>query len=138
MRLLTWNNLDSLRLSMNYLQGTLPSDEQMREIVTGRWTDAELRDSIGTNFFDGRDIPKVLPTIKFFAINGNRFHGNLPEWILYHPHLDLWYPDLLVFPQEGRAKDGTAAKFDNAPTNLNYYYNIFVNKKYNPKNYTEE
>lgn len=138
MRLLTWNNLDTLRLSMNYLQGTLPSDEQMREVVSGRWTDAELKDSIGVNFFDGRDIPKVLPTIKFFAINGNRFYGTLPDWILYHPHLDLWYPDLLVFPQEGKAKDGTMAMFTNAPTNLNYYYDIFVNKKYNPKNFTEE
>ena len=31
------------------------------------------------------------------------------------------------------------AGFSNAPTNMNYYYdNLFVNKKYNPKNFTEE
>ena len=84
------------------------------------------------------DITKVIPEMDFFAINLNRLYGKLPNWILYHPKLDQWYPDLLIWSQEGRAKDGNKAGFSNAPTNMNYYYDIFVNKKYNPKNYTEE
>ena len=94
---------------------------------------------MNNTFFEENDIPKVMPETDFFAINLNRLYGELPNWILYHPKLDQWYPDLLIWSQEGRAKDGNMAGFSNAPTNMNYYYdNLFVNKKYNPKNFTEE
>jgi hypothetical protein len=140
-RFLTWNKLDTLRFSANYLQGTLPSDEQMLEIVGSTWTTAELKDSLatGSTFFDENKIPKVMPETDFFAINLNRLYGELPKWLLYHPKLDLWYPDLLVWSQEGVARNGTKAGFSNAPTNMTYYYDeLYVNKKYNPKNFTEE
>lgn len=147
-RMLLWDNLDTLRLSVNYLQGKLPSDEEMVQILSEKngsveyWrnSDMNIKDSIavGNTFFEENDVPKVIPEMDFFAINLNRLYGELPNWILYHPKLDLWYPDLLIWSQEGRAKDGNMAKFDNAPTNMNYYYDIFVNKKYNPKNFTEE
>ena len=148
MKLLMWDNLDTLRLSANYLQGKLPTDEEMAEILAQqkgkveywRTSDVNIADSIavGNRFFDENDIPKVLPETDFMAINLNRFYGELPNWLLYHPKLDMWYPDILVWYQEGRAKDGNKAGFSNAPTNLNYYYDLFVNKKYNPKNFTEE
>ena len=150
-RMLLWENLDTLRLSANYLQGPLPSDEEMAELLAqkGRqadklyWRsgDKNIKDSIDVNntFFEVNDIPRVMPEMDFFAININRLYGELPKWLLYHPKLDLWYPDLLIWSQEGRAKDGTMAGFSNAPTNMNYYYdNLYVNKKYNPKNFTEE
>ena len=147
-RMLLWDNLDTLRLSVNYLQGKLPSDEEMVQILSEKngsveyWrnSDMNIKDSIavGNTFFEENDVPKVIPEMDFFAINLNRLYGELPKWILYHPKLDQWYPDLLIWSQEGRAKDGNKAGFSNAPTNMNYYYNIFVNKKYNPKNYTEE
>jgi len=152
-RLLAWDNLDTLRLSANYLQGTLPTDEEVMEYFSeigkpvSYWrteldevNKINVRDSIaeGCTFFNDHDIPKVLPRAEFLAINLNRFHGNLPDWLLYHPKLDLWFPDLLVWSQEGKAADGTMAKFDNAPTNMQYYYDIFVNKKYNPKNYSDD
>ena len=147
-RMLLWDNLDTLRLSVNYLQGKLPSDEEMAQILSEKkgkveyWrnSDLNIKDSIavGNTFFEENDVPKVIPEMDFFAINLNRLYGELPKWILYHPKLDQWYPDLLIWSQEGRAKDGNKAGFSNAPTNMNYYYDIFVNKKYNPKNYTEE
>ena len=147
-RMLLWDNLDTLRLSVNYLQGELPSDEEMTQILSEKkgkveyWrnSDLNIKDSIavGNTFFEENDVPKVIPEMDFFAINLNRLYGKLPNWILYHPKLDQWYPDLLIWSQEGRAKDGNKAGFSNAPTNMNYYYDIFVNKKYNPKNYTEE
>jgi hypothetical protein len=147
-RMLLWDNLDTLRLSVNYLQGKLPSDEEMVQILSEKkgkveyWrnSDISIRDSIavGNTFFEENDVPKVISEMDFFAINLNRLYGELPKWILYHPKLDQWYPDLLIWSQEGRAKDGNMAGFSNAPTNMNYYYDIFVNKKYNPKNYTEE
>lgn len=140
-RMLLWDKLDTLRLSVNYLQGKLPTDEEMRELIAERWSTAELKDSLaaGSTFFEENDIPKVLPNTDLFAINLNRLYGELPMWLLYHPKLDLWAPDLLVWSQEGVAKDGTKAGFSNAPTNMNYYYdNLYVNKKYNPKNFTYE
>ena len=147
-RLLMWDRLDTLRLSANYLQGKLPSDEEMAEIMTQhkgkveywRPTDRNIADSIavGNIFFSENDIPKVLPETDFMALNLNRLYGELPDWLLYHPKLDMWYPDILIWSQEGRAKDGNMAGFSNAPTNMNYYYDLFVNKKYNPKNFTEE
>ena len=150
-RMLLWENLDTLRLSANYLQGPLPSDEEMAELLEqkGRqadklyWRsgDKNIKDSIDVNntFFEVNDIPRVMPEMDFFAININRLYGELPKWLLYHPKLDLWYPDLLIWSQEGRARNGNMAGFSNAPTNMNYYYDeLFINKKYNPKNYTEE
>ena len=147
-RMLLWDNLDTLRLSVNYLQGKLPSDQEMVQILSEKkgkveyWrnSDMNIKDSIavGNTFFEENDVPKVIPEMDFFAINLNRLYGELPNWILYHPKLDQWYPDLLIWSQEGRAKDGNKAGFSNAPTNMNYYYDIYVNKKYNPKNFTEE
>lgn len=147
-RLLTWDNLDTLRLSANHIQGKLPTDDEIVEILASkkgsarywRTSDLNIKDSIavGNNFFEENDVPMVLPETDFLAINLNKLYGDLPKWLLYHPKLDLWFPDLLIWSQEGRAKDGNKAGFNNAPTNLNYYYDIFVNKKYNPKNITEE
>ena len=153
-RMLLWEKLDTLRLSANYLQGPLPTDEEMAQLLTqkGRTTenlywrsgDKNIKDSIDVNntFFEVNDIPRVMPEMDFFAINLNRLYGELPNWLLYHPKLDLWYPDLLIWSQEGRASKKYGAKmagFSNAPTNMNYYYdNLFVNKTYNPKNFTEE
>ena len=34
--------------------------------------------------------------------------------------------------------DGNLSGFSNEPANLDYYYNEYVNKKYNPKNIAEE
>ena len=134
-RLLKWNKLDTLRLSVNYLQGTIPdfSDEPSFP----RWTAEEVNacDTLPSILIG---LPKVLPQTDFFAINLNRLHGELPQWLLYHPKLDLWYPDLLVFNQEGKDQEGNLAGFSNAPSNLNYYYEQYTNKKYNPNNISAE
>lgn len=131
--ILKWDNLDTLRLSVNYLQGEVPD---MKYEGLPVWTYEELKDSLATGFtalpekLEG--LPKVLPHTKFFAINFNRFVGNIPDWILYHPNLDLWTPYSLVFSQEGKTKEGKNAGFENEPTSLDYYYEIYANKKYNP------
>ena len=78
-------------------------------------------------------IKKVMTRTKRFAINLNRLSGELPDWLLYHPALDLWIPYSLFFPQEGRGVDGTQAIFSNEPVNLNYYYDIYNSKIENYK-----
>ena len=142
--LLKWNNLDTLRLSVNYIQGELPD---MKDEGLPVWTFEELKDSIAVKkTVNGKDVweeatelpiklqnvPKVLPKATFFAINFNRITGDLPDWILYHPNLDYWTPYSLVFSQEGKNKEGKSAGFANEPASLDYYYDIYYNKKYNP------
>ena len=132
--LLKWDNLDTLRLSVNYLQGELPD---MMDEGMDVWTFNELKDSLAADITELperlQNVPKVLPKAKMFAINYNRLTGTLPEWVLLHPHLDLWVPYSLVFAQEGKNKEGLSAGFDNEPTSLDdYYYDIYTRKTYNP------
>ena len=124
---------------MNYLQGELPD---MVDEGLPTWTFEELKDSLATGLTalpaELQNVPKVLPDTKFFAINFNRFTGTAPQWLLMHPNLDIWAPFSLVFPQEGKTKDGQNAGFYNEPVSLDYYYEIYQNKKYNPSNFVQE
>ena len=128
-RLLMWDNLDTLRLSVNYLEGIIPDFENDPDFP--RWTEEEVSacDTLPSILVG---MPKILPNTDLFAINLNRLHGTLPDWLLYHPKLDLWYPTSLVFMQEGKTSYGTSAGFVNEPANLDYYYEHYTRKKYNP------
>lgn len=131
-RILKWNKLDTIRLSVNYLQGELPD-----MLEHEKWTAEEVNacDTLPEILIG---LPKVLPDTDFFAINYNRLTGTIPDWLLYHPKLDIWYPYSLVFNQEGKTTDGISAGFDNEPVNLDYYYEHYKNKKYNPNNRKDE
>ena len=125
-QLIKWD-LDTLVLSVNYLQGELPTFEEDDQIPCYTQAEIDAVDSLPQFLVDNR-IKKVMPSTKLFAINHNRLYGKLPDWLLYHPALDMWFPFSLVFPQEGRAKDGTQSGFDNEPANLNYYYDLYTTK----------
>jgi hypothetical protein len=62
-RLLRWEKLDTIRLSVNYLQGELPD---MMDEGLPVWTFEELKDSLATGLTelpaDLKNVPKVLPT----------------------------------------------------------------------------
>lgn len=125
--LIKWD-LDTLVLSVNYLQGELP--DLLDDPDFPYYTEQDLieADTLPRFLVDNK-VKKVMPSTKRFSINLNRLSGTLPDWLLYHPALDWWVPYSLVFPQEGRAKDGTMAMFDNEPINLNYYYEVYPDKK---------
>lgn len=125
--LIKWD-LDTLVLSVNYLQGELPDFEDDDEVPYYTEQDLIEADTLPRLLVD-RKIKKVMPSTKRFSINLNRLSGRLPDWLLYHPALDWWVPYSLVFPQEGRAQDGTQAMFDNEPINLNYYYEAYPDKE---------
>ena len=133
-RLLHWDTLDTLRLSVNFMEGIIP--DLMDDPSFPKWTAEEVHacDTL-PEILIGK--PKVLPDTDLFAINLNRLYGTLPDWLLYHPKLDWWVPTSLVFMQEGKASDGTVAKFSNEPANMDYYYEHYVNKKLNPSNMVE-
>ena len=125
--LLKWG-LDTLNLSVNYLHGSLPTFEDDDEVEVYTEEDwAASNDTLPRMLVDRR-IKKVMPKTKFFSINYNRMSGDLPEWLLYHPMLDHWYPYSFIFTQEGKTSEGSLAGFSNEPANLNYYYNIYTSK----------
>lgn len=125
--LIKWD-LDTLVLSVNYLQGPLPTFEDDDTVPYYTQEEINAVDSLPQILVD-RKIKKVMPSCKRFSINHNRLYGRLPDWLLYHPALDLWIPQSLVFPQEGRAKNGTLAVFENEPSNMDYYYKEYTTKK---------
>lgn len=128
-RLLKWDKLDTLRLSFNYFEGSLPDLKNDPEFE--KWTAEEVAacDTLPQILVG---LPKVLPNTDFFAINHNRISGMLPDWLLYHPKLDWWAPFSLVFTQEGKDTDNNKAGFENEPANLDYYYEHYVNKYLSP------
>lgn len=124
-RLLKWNKLDTLVLSVNYLQGPLPDFVDDPEVPT--WSEEEVKavDSL-PDILIGKK--KVLPTTKMFAVNYNRLTGTLPDWLMYHPALDIWSPYSFIFNQEGKTQSGVSAGFDNEPVSLDYYYTLYPTK----------
>lgn len=132
-RLLEWDNLDTLTLSVNYLQGRIPDMKDYAQKYTQ--ADISAADSLPQALVG---TPKVLPNIKRFSINLNRLTGELPEWLLHHPALDWMDPFMLVFTQEGKDQDGKLAGFTNEPVNLDEYYRFYEGKKYLDPNKKEE
>ncbi len=133
--LLEWE-LDTLRLSVNYLQGSLPSFGTVDAPQNGWtefYTEADIDNSANDKGVDTlpRSLigtPKVMARTKFFAINLNRMTGELPYWLLYHPALNWWVPEILIFNQEGIDANGRTAGFSNEPVNMNYYYDFYPTK----------
>lgn len=123
-QLFLWDSLEELVLSYNYLEGSLPTYE-------GRegWKADDLKQYGDTlNYLlDHPEIPKILPNAKRLTLNLNYFTGKLPDWILYHPHLLDWFPEVLIFNQQemGTDSQGAPVKFSNAPTNFEYYFSAY-------------
>ncbi len=130
-RLLEWEKLDTLVISVNYLHGSIP--DMKAECPPYTQADLDAANAIKADslpsFLVTNSIPKVLPNMKHLAINLNRLTGNVPEWILYHPALDWWIPYIFIFSQEGKDVEGKSAGFDNEPANLNYYYKLYPYKQ---------
>lgn len=118
--------LDTLILSVNYLQGEIPSFEDDSSV--GYYTEADIANSADTLPRRLLTVKRVMPQLKMFALNFNRLTGKLPDWILWHPALDWWDPYTLFFSQEGKDKAGNLAGFSNVPSNMNYYYQEYTKK----------
>ena len=142
-RLLLWENLEELRLSNNYIEGQIPDFEVGEDGVVA-WSDADVAawggDTI-TNLAKN-EMPKILPNMKRLTLNLNFFTGKLPEWVLYHPRLIDWFPESLIYMQQVNAydSDGKPSKFDNEPTDYEYYFNFFpgYREKYEIKEEIED
>lgn len=123
-RLLLWDTLEELRLSNNYMEGSVP-DFTVGEDGVEAWTAEDVAGNDTLQNLVGR--PKILPNMKRLSLNLNFFTGDAPEWLLYHPNLLDWFPEILIFSQKenGLDSEGKLVKFDNEPTDYEYYYNFF-------------
>lgn len=142
-RLLLWENLEELRLSNNYIEGQIPDFEVGEDGVVA-WNDADVTAWGGDTIVNlaKENRPKILPNMKRLTINLNFFTGKLPDWVLYHPRLLDWFPESLIYMQQVNAYDseGKSAKFDNEPTNYEYYFEFFpgYREKYEIKEELED
>ena len=143
-RLLLWENLEELAFSNCYLEGVIPDFKVGEEGVvayTQKDVDAWGGDTI--QYLADNALPKILPNCTMLRLNLNFLNGNLPDWLLYHPHFMDWAPDLLIFNQQekGLNSAGEAVRFDNEPKTFDYYYDVFpgTREKYELKDeITEE
>lgn len=146
-RLLLWDTLEELRLSNNYIEGQLPTfttitaeGDTIPESDVPVWTAEDVAGNDTLRNLVG--YPKILPKMGRLTLNLNFFTGDAPRWLLYHPRLLDWFPESLIFLQKenGRDSEGKPVKFDNEPTNYEYYYDFFpgYRAKYEIKEEREE
>ena len=143
-QLFLWENLEELAFSNCYIEGELPDFKVGEEGVvayTREDVDAWGGDTI--QYLADNAMPKILPNCTMLRLNLNFLTGNLPDWLLYHPHFLDWAPDLLIFNQQekGLNSAGEAVRFDNEPKTFDYYYDVFpgTREKYELKDeLTEE
>lgn len=149
--LLGWENLEYLGLAYLFIEGQLPTDEEMKGFtdMNGKnfapYTEADkndyplLNDTCNWLLTDreitlpnnekvkGNEVLKVLPKLKALSLNLNFLTGKLPNWILFHPNLQEWNPDGRIIPQWIKGKDtkGNSVGFSNAGSSVpgfNYKY----------------
>ena len=133
--LLTWDNLVYFGLSYGYIEGSLPTDEEMFAALgdKARYTEEDffegkgetewlnkiskdtcqwllsdnkpITNAIETEGVTGQDIPRVLPLARTFSINLNFLTGPMPNWIMFHPYFAYWNPGSMVFNQQEKGKN---------------------------------
>lgn len=134
--LLQWDTLEELSLTMSLLQGELPSDEEVRNIVgadkvyTWDYISQTFGDTIKLEdakkyLLANGGAPMVWPKMKSLSLNLSFLTGKLPKWLLYHPYLAYWNPYSMIFQQELSAinSNGDKVGFSNEPTSLSNYSN---------------
>ena len=117
--LFLWEELEELQLSYNYIEGMLPDFEDMPT-----YTAEDVKEFGDTVNWAVGNVPRILPNMRSLKINLNFMTGEVPEWLLYHPRLLEWGPEVLIFPQQEKAvdSDGKSVGFENAPANFEYYF----------------
>ena len=123
-RLLLWDTLEELRLSNNYIEGSIP-DFKVGDEGVEVWTEEDVAGNDTLKNLVG--MPKIMPKMERLTLNLCFFTGRLPDWLLFHPHLLDWFPESLIYMQKenGLDSNGKLVKFENEPTDYKYYFDFF-------------
>lgn len=137
----TFPELEYLSFSNNYLIGNIPTEEQIQEGLVRKgyeklpeWTEEQIREHGDTLVSRKPEVwnlvgkARILPKCRYRAsINLNLLEGNTPDWLLYHPFLMLWIPDILVFNQDSSTRNmqGKTSELTGIPEDPNYYYEVY-------------
>lgn len=126
-RLLTWENLEELSLSYNYIEGSLPSFKDGEYGVRAYTKEDIIERGDTLNWAVENKLPRVLPNVRSLRLNLNFMTGELPDWLLYHPNLMQWAAEVLVYPQQEKSYDseGMMVGFTNVPTSQEYYFEAY-------------
>ena len=124
-KLFLWDKLEELALSYNYIEGQLPNFEE--EGMPRYTAENVVQYGDTVNWAFENNLPRILPNMRSLKINLNFMTGDAPRWLLYHPRLLEWGPEVLIFPQQekGVNSDGAYVGFVNAPVNFEYYFEAY-------------
>ena len=123
-RLLLWEKLENLALTYNYIEGTLPNFRVGEDGVRA-YTAADVAERGDTlNWAVDNALPRILPNVKSLRININFLHGEIPDWLLYHPRLMEWNALTFIFPQQEASFDseGNKSGFINDYSSYEFYF----------------
>ena len=118
--LFLWEELEELALSYNYIEGRLPD---FKEMPPYRYEDVvQYGDTV--NWAVENNLPRILPNMRSLKINLNFMTGDIPNWLLYHPRLLEWGPEVLIFPQQEKSVNskGNRVGFNEVPTSFEFYF----------------
>ncbi len=126
-RLLTWERLEELGLSYNYIEGALPDFKDGESGIRAYTAEDMINRGDTLNWAVENQLPRVLPNVRSLRINLNFMTGELPDWLLYHPNLMEWGSEVLVYPQleKGYDSEGNLVGFTNTPTSSEYYFEAY-------------
>lgn len=126
-RLLTWERLEELTLSYNYIEGSLPDFKEENSGVRAYTAEDFIGRGDTLNWAVENKLPRVLPNIRTLRINLNFMTGELPDWLLYHPNLMELGAEVLIYPQQEKSFDskGNGVGFSNVPLSREYYFEAY-------------
>lgn len=126
-RLLTWEKLEELALSYNYIEGSLPDFKVGEDGIRAYTAEDVISRGDTLNWAVENKLPRVLPNVRSLCINLNFMTGELPDWLLYHPNIMEWGTEVLVYPQQEKGYDseGNIVGFTNVPTSTEYYFEAY-------------
>ena len=107
-------------------------DNRAKIAERGVWAKREFKQFVTErgdtlNYAVVNNLPRILPNMRALRINLNFMTGDIPDWLLYHPNLMEWSPEILIYTQMEKSYDseGNMVSFDNTPRSREYYFEAY-------------
>jgi hypothetical protein len=107
-------------------------DNRAKVAERGVWAKREFKQFVTErgdtlNYAVENNLARILPNMRALRINLNFMTGDIPDWLLYHPNLMEWSPEILIYTQMEKSYDseGNMVSFDNTPLSREYYFEAY-------------